>query len=199
MTEAPVASGRRYLLVGAAWLVAASVAGITGRVEALRPPAPQLVLALLTGLVILAFFTAAAFRSWALGLSIRVLLGFHLIRFVGLYFLALHARGELPYEFAVPGGWGDIMVATSALALLALPGDPGHRPGLLLAWNLFGLADILFVVGTAARLAFANPPSMAALMRFPLSLVPTFLVPLIIASHVVLLERLRRGRTTGPA
>jgi hypothetical protein len=55
---------------------------------------------------------------------------------------------------------------------------------------VLGLADILFVVATAARLALADPASMAALLRLPLSLLPTFLVPLIIASHVVLGVRL---------
>jgi len=58
---------------------------------------------------------------------------------------------------------------------------------------VLGLADILFVVVTAARLGVADPESMAALLRLPLSLLPTFLVPLIIASHVVLGVRLARG------
>jgi hypothetical protein len=53
------------------------------------------------------------------------------------------------------------------------------------------LADILYVVGTAARLAFADPASMSALLRLPLALLPTFLVPLIIASHVFIFSRLR--------
>jgi len=48
------------------------------------------------------------------------------------------------------------------------------------------------VVVTAARLGVADPESMAALLQLPLSLLPTFLVPLIIASHVVLGVRLAR-------
>jgi hypothetical protein len=35
---------------------------------------------------------------------------------------------------------------------------------------------------------------MAALLRLPLSLVPTFLVPLIIASHVLIFTRLMRPK-----
>jgi hypothetical protein len=50
---------------------------------------------------------------------------------------------------------------------------------------VFGLIDILFVVVTAARLVLADPASMSPLLRLPLSLLPTFLVPLLIASHVV--------------
>jgi hypothetical protein len=42
----------------------------------------------------------------------------------------------------------------------------------------------------------ANPSAMAALLRFPLSLLPTFLVPLIIISHVVIFSRLQRERAT---
>ena len=53
------------------------------------------------------------------------------------------------------------------------------------------LADILFVIATAARLALANPLSMSALLRVPLSLLPTYFLPLIIATHVVLFVRLR--------
>jgi len=191
MTTRPP-SHRLYPLVLAAWLALAVVAGLTGRTATLQPPAPQLLLGLLTVLVLVAFTTSRNFRQWILGLDLRVFPAFHLIRFVGIYFLVLHRRGELPYAFAVPGGWGDILVATSALLLLTAPGGPARQPGLLLGWNLFGLLDILFVVATAARLAFTDPASMAALMRFPLSLLPTFVVPLIIASHVMLFWRLRK-------
>jgi hypothetical protein len=194
MEDTPPVSGRGYLFVGAVWLAMAALASITGRTAALVPPAPQLILILLTGMVVVAFATRRNFRYWVAGLDLRVFPGFHITRFVGIYFLVLHARGELPYAFAVPGGWGDIFVAASALILIALPGGPAARPGLLLAWNLFGLLDILFVVATATRLALADPTSMAALTRFPLSLLPTFLVPLIIASHLMLFWRLRQAR-----
>ena len=41
-------------------------------------------------------------------LDLRLLVLYHLTRFVGVWFLVLYSRGELPYAFAVPGGWGDI-------------------------------------------------------------------------------------------
>ncbi len=56
-----------------------------------------------------------------------------------------------------------------------------------LVWNALGLADILFVVVTAARLGIVAPDSMKALLVLPLSLLPTFLVPLIITSHLLLI------------
>ncbi len=112
--------------------------------------------------------------------------------FVGVYFLLLYRQGELPYAFAVPGGWGDIIVALLASFLILSGAAAGRRRLAYLLWNVLGLVDILFVVATATRLAFADPLSMAALLRFPLSLVPTFVVPLVIAIHVVLFVRLKK-------
>jgi anaerobic selenocysteine-containing dehydrogenase len=48
------------------------------------------------------------------------------------------------------------------------------------------------VVVTAASLALTQPDSMRALLQLPLCLLPLFLVPIIIASHVVLFVRLSR-------
>ena len=63
--------------------------------------------------------------------------------------------------------------------------------GALLLWNALGLLDILFVVADAAKQALVDPTSMAALLHLPLSLLVTFLVPLIIGSHLLIFARLR--------
>ena len=60
--------------------------------------------------------------------------------------------------------------------------------------NVLGLIDILFVVATATRIALGDPGALAPLLRLPLSVLPTWLVPLIIASHVILAVRLMRPR-----
>ena len=181
-----------YVIVGLVWLTAAIIAGATGLTQRLQPPTPQLVLAGLTLLLLLTSQLASGFRGWLHGLGWRPLVTLHLARFVGLYFLYLYQRGELPYAFAVPGGLGDIAVAVLALGLLLAPRLVSHRPALLFTWNVLGLLDILFVVVTASRLAMSEPGSMDAVLRLPLSLLPTFLVPLVIASHVWLFGQLRR-------
>jgi hypothetical protein len=187
----------RYLLAGLLWLIAAIVLAASGVLLLLHPPVPQLILAGLTLALILAGAFLPGFRGWLLGVNLRRLVALHLTRFVGIYFLVLHAAGRLPWAFAVPGGWGDIAVAAGALLLVLLVPDLPHHRWLVLGWNLLGLADIALVVATAARLALADPGSMQALLVLPLSLLPTFLVPLIIASHLLMLVRLLRPAARG--
>jgi hypothetical protein len=187
-------SSRPYLLAGLVWFLIAVGVSATGRLSLLRPPVPQLILLGLTVALLAAGATLPGFRGWLASLNLRQLIALHLTRFVGIYFLILHGRGELPYAFAVPGGWGDIVVAAGALVLVLFVRDFMAQRPWVLAWNVVGFVDILFVVGTATRLAMANPDSLAALLRLPLSLLPTFLVPLIVGTHVLLFRRLRRER-----
>jgi hypothetical protein len=145
----------------------------------------------LTVLLLAAVVARPRFRRWLATLDLRWLVAVHLTRFVGLYFLLLYYRDRaLPRAFAVPGGWGDIIVATLALGLLLAGGKLDGRPRLVGAWNAFGLLDILFVVATASRLALADPDSMNALLRLPLSLLVTCLVPIIVADHIVVFWRI---------
>jgi len=188
----PSTAGAGYVVIGAVWFLIALTLGAAGYVERWRPPTPQAVLVGLTVLLLVAFAAISHFRRWLLALDLRWLVGLHVTRFVGFYFLLVYYRdGALPRAFAVPGGWGDIVVATLALILVAT-GKLEPRRRLVAAWNTLGLLDILFVVATATRLTLADPDSMNALLRLPLSLLPTFLVPLIIVGHVVVYWRLAR-------
>jgi hypothetical protein len=178
-----------FLLAG--WFLLAVAAGLSGRSAQLRYPAPQIVLGTLTLLCLVATAWFAPVRDWAYGLDIRALTALHLTRFVGIYFLLLYAKGQLPWAFAVPGGWGDIVVATLAALLLLLASPTSARGrAAWIAWNVLGFLDIIFVVATAGRLFKTDPEGMQAMLRLPLSLIPTFLVPLVITSHVILLRRL---------
>ena len=76
---------------------------------------PKAILAIVAALVA-AVLWLRPLRTWALRVDLRGLVGFHLVRFVGIYFLCLYVRHELPYAFAVWGGVGDIIVAALALS-----------------------------------------------------------------------------------
>ncbi|HXJ81349.1 MAG TPA: hypothetical protein VMS64_22060 [Candidatus Methylomirabilis sp.] len=187
------ADARKVLIVTFVWFLVACGVGAAGLLRAARPPLPQVMIAGLTIVILIAFWRPTSFRRWALGVDLRAIVLIHVSRFVGIYFLVLYGRGELPYAFAVPGGWGDIAVAftAGAICLLARPGI-GPRRGVVIAWNIFGLVDIVLVVVTATRLGLADPSSMRALLQLPLSLLPTFLVPIIIATHIIIFARLAR-------
>jgi hypothetical protein len=192
-----VTDGRVAAALGA-WLAVALAAGASGLVARLRPPLPQAVLLVLTLGLLALYRGSAAWRAWADGVDIRALVLLHLTRFVGIYFLVLYGRGQLPWAFAVPGGWGDIAVAVLAGLVVAWAPTRGRGGWAAYAgWNVAGLVDILLVVATAARQALGDPASMRALTVLPLGLLPTFLVPLIIASHVVIWVRLRASRRAG--
>lgn len=176
------------------WFAAAVFAGQRLVLERLPPPATPGILLGLTALVLAAYFRLAPIRAWFDALDIRTLVFLHVSRFVGIYFLILYRRGELPYDFAVPGGLGDIVVATFAVPLVFAPIAPPRRHRLIYIWNIVGLVDIMLVVVSAIRLNLANPAQLRALTHLPLSLLPTFLVPLIIATHFVIFVRLSRER-----
>jgi hypothetical protein len=181
----------KFWVIGLLWLAAAIALGCSGLLRHVRPPGPQIMIFGLTAALIASYWANNSFRVWVKSLDLRVIVAVHLTRFVGFYFLWLYGKGELPYRFAVPGGWGDIIVATGAAVILAAWSIFGQRRAVLLVWNVYGLSDILFVVATAAMQGEADPSSMAALLRLPLSLLATFLVPLIISSHLLIFGRLR--------
>jgi hypothetical protein len=156
---------------------------------------PALILGL-TALLLAAYFLISAVRDWVDELDLRALVLVHVTRFVGIYLLILYRRGQLPYDFAVPGGIGDIIVATLALVIVFAPLEIPTRTRAVRIWNIIGLVDISLVVLTAARLSLTDPTQMRALTYLPLSLLPTFLAPLIVATHVIIFLRLARNQSS---
>ncbi len=178
------------------WLCFAT--GLSGWFRNAMAPAVALTVWTLTALALLACWKIAPIRVWAQSIDLRWLVLFHLTRlFAGAYFLVLCQLGQLPCPFARPAGWGDIIVAILALAAVGALRTKFAK-ALLLIWNTIGLIDIIFVVFSALRFGLKDWQSMHALRELPLSLLPTFLVPLIIASHVLIFVRLARAQANLP-
>lgn len=133
---------------------------------------------------------AAAPQPWLIGMQVYRALGF--------MFLLFWARGQMPGEFAIPAGVGDIIVGVSApfVALANFRQSPGHER-LTRMWNLFGIADLVVAVTTG----FLTSPSPIQLLAFdrpnlliteyPTVMVPAFLVPMSIILHGLSLWKLR--------
>lgn len=181
----------RYAIIAAVWFAVSVAASGSGRIAALAFPRPQLVVAGLTLVTIIASFRRAGLRSWLDGLDLRWLVGIHVTRLVaGGAFVLRSRQGDLTPAFAMPAGYGDMAVAILAIALLLT--GPASTPGrrrLYALWNGAGFIDLVLVVLNAGRVGRADPTGMQSLLMLPLSILPTFLVPLLLASHVVIFRR----------
>jgi hypothetical protein len=178
----------------ALWFLVALVLGASGVFARVPFPLPAFV-PILSIVLALLIFLVKPLHAWVMKVDLRVLVGLHVTRFVGVLFLMLAASGDLPRDFAQKAGYGDIAVAIFALliVLLCIPIKSGAHKAAVYVWNFLGLVDILLVVLGAADFAMQNPATIAPFMKLPMSLLPTFLVPLIIVSHFVIFARLRRA------
>jgi hypothetical protein len=155
---------------------------------------------------LLAFRFSPALRQAVAAASLPAMIGVQLYRIIGAVFLVVLALGQLPARFALPAGWGDIAVGVTAplIALALLRGVPGAR-ALAVAWNVFGLLDLVVAVGMGTGFLApylapglgARVPPAAAMGVFPLVLVPTFAVPVSVILHLLALGRLLREARLG--
>jgi hypothetical protein len=157
------------------------------------------------GTLLLGWLIACA-RSARLSASLqqvdlRWVVAIHVVRvFFGAVFLHDLGLGRLPALFALRAGPGDLAVGGMAGVLWVLWRRLGSSlRGLLLLWNVAGLADILLVVGTGQYLflVIRDPLMPAALSHLPYSLLPTLVVPLILLTHMLVFRRLWEKASTG--
>lgn len=145
-------------------------------------------LAAIAPIAIFALWVAASkeFRQFALSLDPRILTLAQSWRIVGVVFVILQARGVLPAIFALPAGYGDIAIGATAWFGALRLANPRHRNSFIL-WQALGITDLIVAVslGTTASLLSPQGPSTAAMTVLPLSLIPTFLVPLFTILHVI--------------
>lgn len=118
------------------------------------------------------------------------------LRVVGVTFVIVMALGELPAVFAIPAGVGDIAVGVAAPFIAwRLARGAGRRGAVW--FNIMGIVDLVVAVGLGAltglgpnQVINASPSTVAATV-LPLVLIPTTIVPLAIALHVISLRKLR--------
>jgi hypothetical protein len=177
------------------WLAVAAIAGTTGVLRQSPVPPP----AIAVGLTIIALLVVRLSRGAREGvrqIGPGPLVLFHVVRIAaGAYFLVLGARGVIPREFTTPAGWGDIVVGVAAIWVLmrCLPVRTPWQRWAFYLWNVAGLLDILAVIGNAIRLYLRNPAFVEPFMSLPLAILPTFVVPVVIVSHVLLFGWARGG------
>jgi hypothetical protein len=147
-------------------------------------------------LVFFAFFGfAPGFRNYLLARDLRRLTLFHLWRVLpgALFLYYYYSLHRLPWNFAVPGGYGDIVVAVTAPLAALLPASSwSGKWKALLGWHALGFLDLAGVVRAALVNGLHDPESMRVLTRFPLSSLPAILVALTFIMHIIAIGQIVR-------
>ncbi len=139
------------------------------------------------------FAASAGFRQFALSLNARTLTLVQAWRIGGFMFLVLYAHGTLPGIFALPAGWGDIAIGATAPLVAVKLANPNHRRSFIL-WQVLGISDLVMAITLGSIAGLLRPDGIAtgAMTVLPLSLIPTFAVPLLIILHVICIAQARR-------
>jgi len=145
-------------------------------------------LAALTPLVLfLVWFAASAgFRQFTMTLNPRVLTWVQSWRLDGFVLLVLATYGILPSLFALSAGWGDIAIGATAVLVGLKLATPDHRKSFI-AWQVLGIADLVNALALGALANVINPHGIPtdAMTVLPMSLIPTFAVPLFMMFHII--------------
>ena len=193
----------RFGLVLAAWFLVAVALGLTGVLAPDRLGTPGLGVAVALPVLGIAFLTPRlpALRNAAFGIPLPVLIGVNALRVLGVFFVMLYAEGRLPAPFAPSAGWGDFFVGVTALpvALLAARQVSGWRP-LAFIWNVVGFADLVTAITLGVTSATGSPlriftvgPDTSLMTQLPMFLIPGYLVPLLLLTHLAVFARLWRA------
>lgn len=192
-SEVPASSSRTVFTALTVWFFAAFVLSAMGYV---RGTLPLVIVASLTVVCGIALLSSESAQKVAAHGSLRGIVAFHLIRILaGIAFLSEAAAGTLPRSLAIGAGIGDIVVGLLAIPLLvfAFPIDTELKRRAVLAWNAVALADILLVLIVGAATTGAGSDALSRMTMLPMSLLPTFVVPLVLVTHGIIFWRLLRS------
>ena len=137
------------------------------------------------------FAVSQRFRQFTLSVNPTILTAAQAWR-IGFTFVLLEARGVLAAVFALPAGYNDMAIGVTAAFVAWMLANPGHRNSFVL-WQVLGIMDLMLAVtlGTTASLISPHGPTTVAMTVLPLSLVPTFLVPLFAIFHLICIAQAR--------
>jgi hypothetical protein len=164
---------------------------------------PPLFLVLSISIPVLTFAIAynfsSSFKHYVLNLDIRTLILLHSWRMLGFGFLFIYAFSQLPLMFALPAGIGDAIAAIFAtvIGISFIINKHGVKKKWISVWNSFGLMDFVIAVsmGLITRTGnighLENTVASDAMSHFPLVMIPGFIVPFYLLTHIIIILQLR--------
>lgn len=126
------------------------------------------------------------------------LIGIHALRLAAIGSIFKMFAGELPAHFIVPVGVPDFLIGLGALVLARRMARGATVPTRVVwSWNLLGVlpfvpAPVLLHLSMPGPLNFLHgTPTTVEVFEFPMALVPTVLVPVMLMLHGAIWWRLR--------
>jgi hypothetical protein len=182
------------------WFFLVLGASLSGWFHVPRPHPPVL-LGLAVGVPVLLgfllFFASRAFRRFVRSMNPVTITALQSYRVIGVAMLVLYSWHQLPALFALPVGWGDIFIGSTApLAALALAS--GRREGrvIFILWSVLGILDLVdaIVLGLVIQVGLLPTAiDTSAMSLFGMSLITVYLVPISLLLHFIGLSQLRKG------
>lgn len=195
-------SARRAAVVVATWLAlsgALAASGALARLD-LRPPPAALLIATVLGLAITIGLSRAG-GALADAVPLATLVSLQAFRLpLELVMHRAATLGIMPPELSYSGYNFDIVTGTTACALAVLMATGTRVPrAVLVAWNIWGLGCLAAIAAIAVAAspmvrAFGDDPRHVNtwVLHVPYVWLPTVLVVVALAGHIVIARKLRR-------
>lgn len=183
--------------MAAAYLVVPGVLAGRGALDRYTPPAPALLLIVALTALNVAVVLSPLGRRISAGTGLAWLVGFQGFRVaVELILHRLHVEGTVPVQMTYAGRNFDVISGATALGLgLWLASGRSVPRGLVIAWNILGLAllmniVVIAVLSTPGPLrAFPDGPPNLLPSTFPWVWLPCFLVQAALAGHLLVFRK----------
>jgi hypothetical protein len=183
-------------LIAVWFLVALSASGMHWIETPSNIPALPLGIAVLLPLILFAgwYVFSPSFRNFCMGLDRRALTMAHALRVGGLVFLVLYTYHILPGSFALPAGWGDIAIGLTAPFVARYWSGSTHKAAFIV-WQTLGVIDLVtaLTLGTTVSLLHPEGIPTSAMTVLPMSIIPTFAVPLFLILHFICIVQASRN------
>lgn len=199
--EVAHARGRRFILITAAWLALVTILAASGLLaDFSRTPPPFMPLAL--SMVILGVVLAQSETGdrLARGIPLAWLVGIQAFRFpLELAMHRAYTEGLMPVQMSYSGRNFDIVTGITAAMLAAWLAFGRVPRGVVMAWNLLGLALLANIVGVALlstpMVQYFGPDQLNTFVaRLPYTLLPMVMVLAAWAGHLLIFRALAARR-----
>jgi hypothetical protein len=145
---------------------------------------------------------SSTFRGFVRARSLKRLTIGQVLRFYGILALIKYQQHVLPGLFALPTGVLDVLFASTSFFVAArlVSADGKAKPGFF-AWHILGLvalaiSAITAILTSSTRFGLVHDGfTSQPLTWFPMSLVPTFVGPMVLIFHLLALVCARPARS----